>query len=193
MSRRVEIPAGTRFGKLVVVREVEGKRTDSRTIRRQFLCHCDCDTAKPVYLTIMSLLYRGTQSCGCLMRETNSRRGMAGGMYGHELRKIWAGIVARCSNPNATGYENYGGRGIKLHGPWYYLPAFIADVEAEIGPRPSLDMTIDRENPEWNYEPGRIRWLPRKDQPKSRRPVYNSTEVAELLAQHHCPGCQCSR
>jgi hypothetical protein len=112
-------------------------------------------------------------------------------MYDHPLRKIWAGIVARCENPNATGYEYWGGRGIKLHAPWRDLPAFIAGVEAEIGPRPGLHMTLDRKDVDGDYAPGNIRWLPKAEQPLNRRQMYNATEVAALLAGHHCEGCQC--
>lgn len=128
-------------------------------------------------------------------------RGRAGGMYDHQLRKIWQGIVARCENPKATGYEYWGGRGIKLHAEWRDLPAFIAGVEGEIGPRPAPHMTLDRIDVDKDYAPGNIRWLPRAEQPLNRRAVYNSTEVAEMLAQavaeavaeHHCDGCQCGQ
>jgi hypothetical protein len=107
------------------------------------------------------------------------------------IYNCWQSIIARCENPKATGYQYWGGRGIKVHGPWHDPAVFKADVEREIGPRPGTDWTIDRLNVDEDYRPGNIRWLRKVEQPLNRRRMYNATEVAELLAQHHCVGCQC--
>jgi len=101
--------------------------------------------------------------------------------------------MARCENPKATGYEFWGGRGIKVYGPWHDPLVFKADVEREIGPRLSADMTIERLDVNGDYRPGNIAWLSKSLQPLSRRRMFNATEVAVLLAAHHCEGCQCQR
>jgi hypothetical protein len=108
------------------------------------------------------------------------------------IYNCWQSIIARCENPNATGYHYWGGRGIKVYGPWHDPAVFKADVEREIGPRPGRDWTIDRIKVDEDYRPGNIRWLLKAEQPLNRRRIYNATQVAELLAQHHCLGCQCT-
>jgi hypothetical protein len=63
VPRRIDIPLGTRFGRLVVLGEV-GRPSAAREL--QWLCQCDCGNQKVI---VGSSLRRGTQSCGCLHRE----------------------------------------------------------------------------------------------------------------------------
>jgi hypothetical protein len=128
------------------------------------------------------------------------KHGMATRGHRDPIYNNWQSIWARCMNPNATGYKYWGGRGIKLYEPWHDPAVFKADVEREIGPRPGVDWTIDRKDPKKdNYEPGRIQWKLKAEQPLNRRAVYNSSDVdvllaqavADALAEHHCEGCQC--
>ena len=42
-------------------------------------------------------------------------------------------MLNRCNNPNVIGYENYGGRGIKVCKRWQRFENFLADM----GRRPS--------------------------------------------------------
>ena len=51
------------------------------------------------------------------------------GMIGHPLYSTWMNMRRRCHAPNATAYEHYGGRGIRVCDRWRYsFPAFVADV-----------------------------------------------------------------
>lgn len=80
--------------------------------------------------------------------------------------KIWNGMVARCNTPSATGYEQYGGAGIKVCGRWMEFSNFLADMgEAPDG------MSIDREESTGNYEPGNCRWATRQTQNENRKSV----------------------
>ena len=68
---------------------------------------------------------------------------------------IWAMMKQRCYNPRRAGYERWGGRGITVCARWNEsFAAFLADV----GPRPSPDLSIDRIDNDGNYEPGNVRW-----------------------------------
>jgi hypothetical protein len=188
MERAAVVPPGTRFGKLVVLGEAQPVRYGNQPPSRALTCQCDC--GKIAVVTVRKLLHQGqvtcSRSCGQL-KHGMARRGNRDPIY-----NCWQSILARCENPKATGYKYWGGRGIKVYGPWHDPLVFKADVEREIGPRPSVDFTIERVDVDSHYEPGKIAWLPKSQQPLNRRRQYNSTEVAELLAQYHCPGCQCS-
>ena len=70
----------------------------------------------------------------------------------------WKSMKNRCLNPNDPGYADYGGRGIGVHPPWIHdFMQFVKDV----GLPPSIDLDLDRENNNGNYEPGNVRWVPR--------------------------------
>lgn len=98
----------------------------------------------------------------------------------HELYNTWAGIMTRCYKPNARAYRWYGALGVTLYEPWHDFPTFVAGVVAEIGPRPPGTYTgpkglvrpvwtLDRVNPEGNYEPGNIRWATMAEQARNKR------------------------
>lgn len=80
--------------------------------------------------------------------------------------RIWRGMLARCYNPKATGYQHYGGRGIKVAPEFLDFETFLS----EVGPRPGDDYTLDRIDNNGDYAPGNVRWVTRKVQNANRRP-----------------------
>lgn len=78
----------------------------------------------------------------------------------------WTNMKTRCTNPDSSKYETYGGRGIKVCDRWMTFANFLADV----GERPSKEHTLDRyPNRDGDYEPGNVRWALQKDQCRNRR------------------------
>ena len=87
--------------------------------------------------------------------------------------RIWKGMLARCHNSKSPNWEDYGGRGIKV------LFASFEEFFAEIGPRPSPDLSVDRIDNDGNYESGNIRWAIRSQQAKNKR----------TSKEPRCPAC----
>lgn len=84
----------------------------------------------------------------------------------HPLYEIWRGMRQRCSNPKATKYQYYGGRGIRVCKRWRdSFENFVADM----GERPP-GTSLDRIDGHRDYGPANCRWATRKEQRENYRP-----------------------
>ncbi len=79
----------------------------------------------------------------------------------------WVTMRQRCFNPNTAKYALYGGRGITVCDRWCGKEGF-ANFLADLGPRP-VGMTLDRIDPDGNYEPGNCRWATYAEQNRHKR------------------------
>ncbi len=82
----------------------------------------------------------------------------------HPLYKTWISMRVRCNNPNAHGYECYGGRGITVCDRWDSFELFVEDM----GVRPQ-GFTLDRINNDEGYSPDNCRWAAKATQLSNRR------------------------
>lgn len=81
-----------------------------------------------------------------------------------KARNTWRGMIRRCHVPGfgkryATGvprFEDYGAKGISVAPCW--RESFEAFVE-DVGLPRSRSVTLDRIDPEGDYEPGNVRWV----------------------------------
>ena len=165
--RMIDI-TGQRFGRLLVLERVGLSK--SRSAR--WLCRCDCGTEKTI--TSHSLRICGTKSCGCIQREIAHKMFTKHGMNRTPTYRVWEGIIQRCTNPKSPVYGYYGERGIRVCEPWLRFENFFADM----GNKPSK-LSIDRIDPNGNYEPGNCRWATRHDQARNRC----NTHLYELNGQ----------
>lgn len=95
-------------------------------------------------------------------------RAVAKGNITHNLHKsptnrIWRAMKQRCTNPKATHYNRYGGRGIKYDPRWKKFQNFLDDM----GLKPN-GLTLDRINNNGNYEKSNCRWVTHKENCNNR-------------------------
>jgi len=160
MPAALKIPAGTKFGRLTVIRETERKLVgigDKKQSKRQFYCRCEC--GNKINVIVENLTNNRTKSCGCLSSETTAARNKTHGESLTRLYNIWAGMVQRCTNPNTQSWHRYGGRGITVCERWKSYENFKKDMIDGY----SDDLTIDRINNDKGYSKKNCRWVTNKE------------------------------
>lgn len=162
------IPATGKYGRMLILKEVEGHRSPDGRIKRKVECVCDCGAVKNV---IFECLRSGTtQSCGCLNREINKKRCT---IHGEASRNngvsgtysTWTAMKARCHRVNTWAYQFYGARGIFVCPEW--LNSF-AKFREDMGNRPD-GMCIDRIDNSKGYFKENCRWTTMKVQMNNSR------------------------
>jgi len=99
---------------------------------------------------------------------------MTHGQSNSRFYSIWRAMKVRCSNENHIAYKNYGGRGIKVCDRWFTsFENFEADMfesyEQHVKEFSEKQTSIDRVNPNGNYEPRNCRWATNLEQSKNKR------------------------
>lgn len=86
------------------------------------------------------------------------------GLSSNSIYATWQAMIRRCRDVEYDGYENYGGRGIRVCERWLQIDNFVADM----WPRPN-GASLDRIDVDGNYEPGNCRWVSQRDQMQNMR------------------------
>lgn len=131
------------------------------------LWECRCNKCGAIKYVRGKNLRRGkSKGCGCDLAQQYRASVTSHDMSRTRIYHIWQNMRYRCENPNNTGFENYGGRGIKVCERWQTFENFHEDMNAGYQDH----LTIERIENNGDYEPKNCCWIPKGDQMKNRRP-----------------------
>ena len=95
---------------------------------------------------------------------------------GNELHPVYdryRSILNRCNNPRNNSYINYGGRGITVSEelkPFVNFRDYVITLDNYSDEKArTKEITLDRINPNGNYEKGNLRWVSRSMQLANQR------------------------
>lgn len=161
MHHKAKDWTGQVFGKLTA-KAYQG--SDGRKSLWLFECSCGGSIVKSPTEVVKHLKKGGVPGCGCFrgarLRPKEFPR------KDNPLFNVWRAMVARCYNPKARAYLNYGARGISVCEAWRSdFDQFMRDMSMSYKP----GLTLERANNDQGYSPENCIWVTPKDQALNKR------------------------
>lgn len=151
------IKTGTKFWDLEVLKILNSPG------RTRVIVLCVCGAEKEIRLD--SLKSGNTKSCGCKKSSIDTT---THGFSKTKTYRVWDSMLQRTTNPSDKGWENYGGRGIKVCKSWRNFENFLEDMgEAPPG------LQLDRKDNDLGYYKENYRWVtPKKNASNKRNTIF---------------------
>ncbi len=143
---------GRQYGLLTVI-----SRSPGFYERPKWTCRCSC--GKSVDIDGRDLRKGNRTSCGCSFKGRPKHF-----MAKSPIYRSWSTMIQRCTNPDNSHYDRYGGRGIQVCERWMNFRNFYEDM----GDRPD-GYSLDRINNSGPYCKENCRWATSKQQGRNRR------------------------
>lgn len=151
--------SGVRFGTLVA----ESRISQSKNGTWKWSVACDCGQKEVVFITQLTSGMK--VCCGTCRNEITRKQRTTHGMTKTREYQSWKAMKARCYNPEASHYDQYGGRGIKVCDQWKEsFEQFLKDM----GLRP-VGTSLERIDCDGDYKPDNCKWATAKEQASNRR------------------------
>lgn len=151
---------GKRYGKLTGVAYAGRRGTNTL-----WLWRCECGNEKVMPTANVVYSERGCGQCPKPAPPPKVYEREQHGMTRTRTYRSWSHMKERCYNPNALNFDKYGGRGITVCQAW--RDSFLAFL-ADMGSRPR-GRSLDRIDPNGNYEPSNCRWATYTEQSYNQR------------------------
>lgn len=172
--------AGMQFGALTVVRRGEDhiRANGKRVVRWECVCRC----GQTRLLNRQSL--KSSKSCGCMVKELVGlhllKHGYARKRSKSTTYKKWESMRSRVRSNRPHWKAAYKDRGIVVCERWDSYENFLADM-GECPP----GLTLDRINPDGNYEPSNCRWATWEVQHNNKRTAKFTPEDAAMAVERY--------
>jgi len=143
----------------------------------------ECECGKIISKKTADVKRGKTKSCSRLCTTGNPSK--------HPLYQTWNSIKQRCYQKNATGYQNYGGRGITMSESWKNsFWNFVSDMKD----KPFSAALVDRIDNDKGYCKGNCQWSSPLNQANNKRnniyikyqdQIYTLYSLCKLLKLKH--------
>lgn len=142
----------------LTVDDVEWANAKSRTI-----VSAKCDCGRPIKNLKQTIKYGRIKSCGCsaVVKRKNP-------IYATPEYQVFNAARKRCFNKTDPAYARYGGRGITMCPEW---ATSFETFWADMCPRPSPDLSLDRLDNDKGYSKENCRWATSSEQRLNSRAV----------------------
>jgi hypothetical protein len=135
-------------------------------------------SGRQVNCEVCDTLFTPARECGrvCSIVCRNRLIGITKTTHGSRpkrLFRIWEGMKARCHSSSASGYRNYGARGISVCEEW--RKSFTAFRAWAFANGYSSRLEIDRKKNHLGYDPDNCRWVTKSVNSRNKRKTRNRT------------------